>query len=63
MIDESHGRAAAGKLMGVCAQAADFTNLPVTPVRVLAVIALLLAFKLTVVAYCVAALIVRLERR
>ena len=52
-----------GKLMGVCQQAAADMGISPTPVRVVAMIAMLFAFKLTVAAYCVAALIYRLERR
>lgn len=54
---------APGKLLGVCARVAAASELPAWPFRLLAVLALLCAFKLTVVAYCVAALAIRLERR
>lgn len=52
-----------GKLLGTCAQISDRSGVPVTLLRVALVVALCVSFKLTVLAYCVAALAFRAERR
>lgn len=51
-----------GKLLGVMAQTAKMTGANATWLRIGAVAMLALAFKLTVVAYCVAAIALRLAR-
>ena len=63
MMQDRSSRPMPGKLLGVCQRAAADVGVPATALRVIAVLALLVAFKLTVAAYCVAALIYRLERR
>ena len=63
MMQDRSTRPAPGKLLGVCQRAAADMGVPAAPLRAIAVVALLVAFKLTVVAYCVAALIHRVERR
>lgn len=63
MHDDLTRSTPSGKLLGVCAGLAERSGLAPLPLRILAVAALLCAFKLTVVGYCVAALILRMERR
>lgn len=61
--DRDYQAPGSGKLLGTCTELAERTGMPVSLVRIAAVVALVWAFKLTVVAYCLGALIFRAERR
>ena len=64
MINDLHDQVSSrAKLLGTCADLADRSGVPVTLLRVALVVALCASFKLTVLAYCVAALAFRAERR
>ena len=64
MIHDLNDRVSSrAKLLGTCADLSDSSGIPVTLLRVALVMALCCSFKLTVLAYCVAALAFRAKRR
>ena len=52
-----------GRLLGVCADLSAVSGINATLIRILAVVAMICAFKLTLVTYCVGALAFRAQRR
>ena len=61
--DHDASRPIGGMLLGACAGMSERSGLPALLLRILAVAALLcVSFKLTVVAYCVAALWLHIRR-
>ena len=62
MITDRSDMRTPGRLLGVCAQLAETSGVRTGLLRFIAVLAMLCAFKLTVIVYCVAALAFRVRR-
>ena len=61
--DYTHHAPSRGKLLGACQGLSEQTGVNATLLRVGAIVALCLWFKLTIVLYCAAAVAIRLRQR